>query len=165
MLPKESTMFRIPFLALLVTTGFATVGPGARAEDRPIVLTQQDIRWQAAPADFPKGIEIAYVYGNVAQPGPFVIRVKMPPHAQIAPHTHNMDETLTVLAGHFTHYIGKSFTGAQANELATGGFVHLPRETPHALRTADASVIMEISGVAPFGMTYVNPGDDPSKAE
>ncbi|MBB2166445.1 cupin domain-containing protein, partial [Gluconacetobacter sp. 1b LMG 1731] len=116
-------MFRIPFLAVLVTVGFATVGPGARAGDRPIVLTPQDIRWQAAPADFPKGVEIAYVYGNVAQPGPFVIRVKMPAHAQIAPHTHNMDETLTVLAGHFTHYIGKSFTGAQANELATGGFV------------------------------------------
>lgn len=157
-------MFRNALLALPIVAGLAAAG-SAHADDASIVLTQEDIKWVAPPADFPKGVEIAYVYGKVSAPGPFVIRVRMPAHAQIAPHTHNMDETLTVLSGRFTHFIGRSFTDARRDELAAGGFVHLPKDTPHALRTADSPVVMEISGVGPFGMTYVDPADDPSRAK
>ncbi|MBB2205451.1 cupin domain-containing protein [Gluconacetobacter takamatsuzukensis] len=157
-------MSRRTLLALSIAAGLAGVAPAARADDAAVIYTPAEIHWVAAPADFPKGVEIAYVYGKVDRPGPFVIRVRMPAHAQIAPHTHNMDETLTVLSGHFTHFVGDSFADAQKNELGAGGFVHLPKDTPHALRTANGPVVMEISGVGPFGMTYVNPADDPSKA-
>ncbi|GAA4502432.1 cupin domain-containing protein [Gluconacetobacter tumulicola] len=157
-------MFRNALLALPILAGLVAAG-SAHADDASIVLTQEQVRWVAAPADFPKHVEIAYVYGNASAPGPFVIRVRMPAHAQIAPHTHNMDETLTVLSGRFTHFIGRSFTGAREDALAAGGFVHLPKGTPHALRTADSPVVVEVSGVGPFGMTYVNPADDPSRAK
>lgn len=161
-------MFRNALLALPIVAGLAAAGAAHAddaSDDASIVLTQEQIRWVAAPADFPKGIEISYVYGKVSAPGPFVIRVRMPAHAQVAPHTHNMDETLTVLSGRVTHFIGRSFTDARRDELAAGGFVHLPKDTPHALRTDASPVVMEISGVGPFGMTYVNPADDPSRAK
>ena len=150
--------------ALALTVPLA---PSALAAPQPhagtAVLTNEQIPWHAAPADFPHGVEIAHVYGTPSQAGPFVIRVRMPAHSWIAPHTHNMDETLSVLDGHFTHSVGADKATATTQDLGPGGFVHLPKNTPHALRTGDSPVTMEISGIGPFGMTYLNPADDPSK--
>ncbi|MBS0979603.1 MULTISPECIES: cupin domain-containing protein [Acetobacter] len=132
------------------------------AAEPAIVLDTAQIPWQPAPADFPSGIKISYVYGNPAHKGPFVIRVWMPPHSAIAPHTHSMDETLTVVSGQFTHYVGKTYDTSETKELTAGGFVHLPKNIPHALRTTDHEAIVEVVGVGPFGMTYVNPKDNPA---
>ncbi|MBO1358722.1 cupin domain-containing protein [Acetobacter sacchari] len=136
----------------------------ASAEDKAVVLTPRQITWAAAPADFPKGVKISYVFGDVSAAGPFVIRVEMPPHTTIAPHVHNMDEMLTVISGHFTHFVGKTLDGGEKEELAAGSFLHLPQGVPHALRTGASPTVVQVSGVGPFGMTYVNPADNPANA-
>lgn len=73
-----------------------------------------------------------------------------------------MDETLSVISGTFTHYIGKTYANSEQKILTAGGFVHLPRDIPHALRADDHEAVVQVSGVGPFGMTYVDPNDDPS---
>lgn len=44
--------------------------------------------------------------------------------------------------------------------MEASGFVHLPVNMGHALKAGDMGAILQVSGVAPFGMTYINSKDD-----
>ena len=35
---------------------------------------------------------------------------------------------------------------------------------PHSLWTKDQPAVIQVNGTGPFGLNYVNPADDPSKA-
>lgn len=126
-----------------------------------IIADAGAVVWQPAPAIFPSGISIACLYGDLARHEPFTLRVMMPPHSLIPLHTHNMDEMLTVLSGELDHYTGTSMKKAVSHHMASGGFVHLPVNMAHALKAGDQPVILQVSGVGPFEMTYVDLKDDP----
>ncbi|MFT8655289.1 MAG: cupin domain-containing protein [Acetobacter papayae] len=126
-----------------------------------IIADAGAVVWQPAPAIFPSGIKIAYLYGDLAKHEPFTLRVMMPPHSFIPLHTHNLDEMLTVISGGLDHYTGTSMKNATTHHMASGGFVHLPVNMAHALKAGDHPVILQVSGVGPFEMTYLNPRDDP----
>jgi hypothetical protein len=44
--------------------------------------------------------------------------------------------------------------------LPAGSFVHLPAGMPHYAH-AEVETIVQINGVGPFDVTYINPADDP----
>ncbi|GBQ99607.1 MULTISPECIES: cupin domain-containing protein [Gluconobacter] len=139
-------------------------GSGALAQttaDIRIVQGGENVVWKAAPPMFPSGTRMSFLYGASDKPGPFTMRVMMPAGSTIPPHTHNMDEMLTVLAGSVHHYIGESITANDEKILTAGGFVHLPPNVPHALKAGTQGAIVQVSGTGPFTMTYVNPQDDP----
>jgi hypothetical protein len=48
--------------------------------------------------------------------------------------------------------------------LKAGGFIGLPAKMNHFAWTTEATVV-EIASMGPFGMTYVNATDDPSKTQ
>jgi hypothetical protein len=78
-----------------------------------------------------------------------------------APHTHNLDEMLTIISGNLDHYTGPKMNPSEGLHMEAGGFVHLPVNMGHALKAGDSGAILQVSGVGPFGMTYVDPKDDP----
>ena len=43
-----------------------------------------------------------------------------------------------------------------------GGYVFLPANMPHSLWTTTDASIIQVTGMGPFGLNYVNPADDPS---
>ncbi|ACK49901.1 cupin 2 conserved barrel domain protein [Methylocella silvestris BL2] len=142
------------------------LGPAAAAVDAiPMVLIPAggDVQWQAGPPSLPKGIEISVLAGDPAKPGPFVLRLKMPPNIVIAPHTHATAENVTVLSGAVFHGMGEKLDVNSGDRLERGGFVYLPALMPHSVWTTGEAVEFQVTGTGPFGVNYINPADDPSK--
>lgn len=140
------------------------MAPSVNAQGKvTLVPSARKVVWKAGPPSFPKAVKYAVLYGDPAKEGPFAIRAMMPPHALFPLHTHSMNEILTVISGHFTHYVGQDKQHLQSKTMAAGGFLVLPKGTGHALQTNDSAAVVEVVGNGPFGMTYVDPSDDPSK--
>ncbi|MCU0909972.1 MAG: cupin domain-containing protein [Rhodobacteraceae bacterium] len=120
----------------------------------------EDITFAPGPATLPEGAEFAVLHGNPAEPGPFVMRLKFPAGYEIPPHLHPEDEIVTVISGGFGMGAGEALDRAEAPILAPGSFVHLPAGMAHFAWTKEETVV-QINAVGPFGITYVDPADDP----
>ena len=60
----------------------------------------EDIDWKPFPA-FPPSVRLAVVVGQPSEPGPYVIRVKVP--TGVKPHRHPEDRVYTVMSGVFLY--------------------------------------------------------------
>jgi hypothetical protein len=108
----------------------------------------------------PKGAQIAVLYGDPDKAEPFVFRLKFP----AGYHLHPNDYDLTVLSGTMYMGMGDKFDPARGEGLKTGGYLHLPKNTHHYEWNTEDTVI-QLSGMGPVGMTYLNPADDPQKSQ
>ncbi|MBS1028139.1 cupin domain-containing protein [Gluconobacter albidus] len=138
--------------------------PTETPQDNPgvtIIEGSDAVTWQPAPPMFPHGTKIAILTGDTTKPGPFTLRVMMPAGSFIPPHTHNLDEMLTVISGNIQHFVGQNIATTQRRALGPGGFVHLPVNVPHAIKAGSQGAVLQVSGTGPFSMAYVNPQDDP----
>ena len=73
-----------------------------------------------------------------------------------------MDEQLTILSGTLTLHMGDSMNGP-GHQLVPGGFHFLPGKMHHAAE-AKGETVVQIHGMGPFDIHYLNPRDDPRKA-
>ena len=72
----------------------------------------EDIDWQPFPA-FPPSVRLAIVIvGEPSEPGPYVIRVKVPSGVKLMPHQHPEDRVYTVMSGVFYIGLGSRFDEA-----------------------------------------------------
>lgn len=130
-----------------------------RADDaHHTVVPANAVKWGAAPPSLPPGAQAAVLYGNPAKEGPFVLRLKFPAGFTIPPHRHSKDEVVTILSGRVA--IAPAANRASAAPLPAASFVHLPAGMPHYAR-AQIESIVQINGVGPFDVTYIDPKDDP----
>jgi hypothetical protein len=60
----------------------------------------EDIDWKPFPA-FPPSVRLTVVVGQPSEPGPYVIRVKVP--TGVKPHRHPEDRVYTVMSGVFLY--------------------------------------------------------------
>jgi ketosteroid isomerase-like protein/quercetin dioxygenase-like cupin family protein len=127
-----------------------------------VMLAPTELTWGDMPPGLPAGGQAAVVSGNPAESGPFVIRVMLPAGYKVPPHWHPSTENVTVLFGTLGVSMSNSGDPATMTSLPAGGFVVLPAQTPHSV-VATTAVTLQIHGVGPFGITYVNPADDPRK--
>jgi quercetin dioxygenase-like cupin family protein len=127
-----------------------------------VLTTAADLKWGEPPPVFEKGASFTVVSGDPGKAGLFVVRLKMPPGYKIAPHWHPTDEHVTVLSGTFGLGMGDKFDKAAAKQLPEGGYALLPAEMHHYAVAITAATV-QVHGMGPFSLTYVNPGDDPSK--
>ena len=154
-----------PIIAALAAV--AADGRGAAAQDAaPMVLVPGGaaVSWRADPPGLPKGTRLAVLAGDPGKPGPFVLRVSFPPNTVVPPHRHATAENLTVLSGELHHGMGEKLDKAHGDRLESGGFVSVPAMMPHSVWTTGAETVVQVTGTGPFGLLYVNPEDDPSKA-
>ena len=153
--------FALFSLVALLTTA---TGLGAAATDRMTLVPGNDaVKWQPGGPSLPKGTEMAVLAGDPEGTGPFALRVKLPSKAVVAPHRHPTPETLTVLSGDLFHAMGDTLDKSRGEKLAPGGFVYLPPEMSHSVWTESGAVV-QVNGIAPFKLIYINPKDDPSNA-
>ena len=66
-------------------------------------ILPEDIDWKPFPA-FPPSVRLAVLVGHPSEPGPYVVRVKVPAGVKLMPHRHPEDRIYTVMSGVF--YIG-----------------------------------------------------------
>jgi quercetin dioxygenase-like cupin family protein len=127
-----------------------------------ILLPPADIKWGPAPPVLEKGASFALLSGDPGKPGPFAVRLKLPAGFKIAPHWHPTDEHVTVIAGTFALGMGEKFDAAAAKSLPVGGYAVLPAQMRHYALAKTAATV-QVDGIGPFVLNYVNPADDPSK--
>jgi quercetin dioxygenase-like cupin family protein len=126
------------------------------------LLTNADLKWGEAPSALPKGATVAVLSGDPGQAGPFTVRVRFPAGYKIAPHWHPTDEHVTVLSGTLAFGMGDKADPAAMKKLSAGGYARMPAEMRHYV-TATTATTIQIHGVGPFTVNYVNPADDPRK--
>lgn len=135
----------------------------AAAAPAHIMVTPAEIKWGAAPPGLPPGAQAAAIEGDPAVPGPFTIRVKLPDGWAVPPHFHPADEHATVISGTLLMGMGDVLDAKMAKPLPAGGFGMMPKGEHH-FAIAKGETIVQIHGIGPWGITYVNPKDDPRNA-
>jgi quercetin dioxygenase-like cupin family protein len=159
----------------LVILGFLSlvVGPLIRGEDKVghvgdkdhVVVRPDAIKWVPAPPSLPPGAQIAVLVGDPGKPGlPYAIRAKLPDGYKVPPHWHPTDENVTVLKGTLMVGKGEKLDPAKMEELPAGSFMCMPKSMRH-FAMAKGETIIQVHGMGPFDVNYVNPADDPRKKE
>ena len=118
------------------------------------------LTWGEAPPGLPAGGRVSVVSGDPTQAQPFVLRAQVPANYRIAPHWHPTTEHITVLSGTVALGMGDKFDEGAMQTLSAGGFASMPAEMRHSFMSRTAATI-QIHGMGPFAITYVNPADDP----
>jgi quercetin dioxygenase-like cupin family protein len=153
---------KIPLPRLIVAVAVAGVVSTAPAHtmERVSIVLPQEIKWGPAPAMLPPGAEAAVLFGDPSKEGYFVLRLKFPAGYSVAPHTHPVDEVVTVISGTFSMGMGETADRRKAQPLPAGSFFALPPGMAHYVFLQEETVI-QISTEGPWGLTYINPKDDP----
>ena len=126
-----------------------------------ILVTPGDLKWEDSAA-LPPGAKVAVIEGKMSEEGPITARLKLPPNYKIPAHWHPVVERVTVLSGTFNYGMGDKLDPQQTKALGPGSVVVMPPKMNHFVWTKEETVIqLNVNG--PWGITYVNPADDPRK--
>jgi quercetin dioxygenase-like cupin family protein len=154
-------MLRTVLLTILLLVSAASVS--AIAADDHTAVSADQLKWGPAPPAFPKGAQISVLAGDPTKEGLYVIRLKLPAGYKVPAHTHPNDENVTVITGTFNIGMGSTFDEKNGKALKAGGFVHMPKGMQHFAWFTEESII-QLHGMGPQGIIYVNPADDPRKS-
>jgi len=152
---------KIRLLAVAPLAGVLAIGYAAWARQGTVV--QNDVlKWGPGPPTNPAGAQAAGVVGDPTKEGGYVVRLKFPAGFKVAPHVHPNDENVTVISGTFHIGFGDKFDESKGQAIKAGGFAIAPKGVQHFAWASEETVI-QLHGVGPGGIIYVNPADDPRK--
>jgi quercetin dioxygenase-like cupin family protein len=134
----------------------------AIAADEHLAVSPDSLKWGAAPPAFPKGAQLAVVSGDPSKEGLYVVRLKLPAGYKVPAHTHPNDENITVISGTFNIGMGDKLDEKKGDALKAGGFAFAPKGMQHYAWFTEDSII-QLHGMGPQSIIYVNPSDDPRK--
>lgn len=156
------------FLSLIAFTVWAAplaLGQGSPSPAAEMSLySPAEIQWKDGPGSLPAGAKFAVLEGDPTKEGPFVIRLRLPDGFRIPPHWHPKVERVTVLSGTFNLGMGETFDQAATRAMPAGTFGFWPAAMHH-FAWAKGETILQLHGVGPWMITYVNPADDPRTAK
>lgn len=148
-------------LTLTVVAGSVTAqGAPSAGVEHAIIVQPDQVNYAPAPAALPPGAELAILEGKPAEPGPFTMRLRLPDGYRIPPHYHPAIEHVTVLEGTFKVGMGDKFDSSALKPLPTGTFGALQPGTRHFAQ-AQGKTVVQVHGVGPWKLVYVNAADDP----
>jgi quercetin dioxygenase-like cupin family protein len=102
------------------------------------------------------------LYGDPSKEGLFAIRLKLPKGYRVPPHTHPQPEIVTVISGVFHIGMGDTADDSKAKALPAGSFIAIEPGMAH-FAFFDEETVIQTNSKGPWGITYVNPKDDPRK--
>jgi quercetin dioxygenase-like cupin family protein len=146
---------RLVAVSLLVTAPICA----SAAEDHHATVQTDALKW-SAPAAYAKGAQIAVVKGDPTKEGMYVVRLKAPAGFKIPAHTHPNDENVTVLSGSFNIGTGDKLDEQKGELINAGGYSYVAKGMRHYAWFTEETVL-QLHGVGPQGVIYVNPADDP----
>ena len=133
---------------------------GVSARGQAIMYMPDSLQWTDGPASLLPGAKVVVVKGDPTQPGLFTMRLKFPANYKVQPHSHTADEHVTVISGALHVGVGETFDPAIAKTLPVGAFMVMPVGTKHFAWTEQETII-QLHGMGPWRVIYVNPEDDP----
>jgi len=148
----------ILFLVLFGASTFAAV-PLTRQN----LFTPGQIQYGPVPAFLPPGAQLAVLEGDpTATTGDFTVRLKMPNGYRIPPHWHPNRENATVISGNFKMGMGDTFDESKMIIFRAGSFGYMDPDMHHYVM-ASGEVVVQVHGMSPLEINYINPSDDPRK--
>ena len=150
-------------ILLMPVLAFAQ-GPKPTASKPPpshAIVTPDQLVWKPLIP----GVEMAVVSGDPDKKGGlYVIRIRSKGEVKVPPHWHVTDEHVTVLEGSFWIARGEQFDATKLQELKVGAHSRVPAGVRH-FGLHKAGNVIEVFGVAPFVVKFVNPEDDPDRGK
>jgi mannose-6-phosphate isomerase-like protein (cupin superfamily) len=126
-------------------------------------FTLDKIAYGPVPAFLPAGAQLAVLEGDpTASSGDFTVRLKMPDGYKVSPHWHPHRENVTVISGNFKVGMGDTFDESKMMTFGAGSFAFLD-PSMHHYAMAQGEVVVQVHGMSPLQVNYVNSDDDPSK--
>jgi quercetin dioxygenase-like cupin family protein len=158
---KIGTFSIITMTCLLLASKVLAQPPSKDSSSEQAKLySLESIEWKNGPAALPRGSQVAVLEGDPAKEGPFVMRLHFPAGYHIPPHTHPKTERVTVLSGALYLAMGDKLDRSSAQVLAAGTYGFWPAGMKHAA-WADSETVIQLHGIGPWAITYLNPADDP----
>jgi quercetin dioxygenase-like cupin family protein len=137
----------------LFAFGLVLLPISASAEDST-VKRPQEIVYKAPCVGYP---EVAVLYGDPSKPELYVQRVKFAPGFKVMPHWHPEEtRTLVVLSGTLYFGFGDTWDESKLTAFPAGTFFAEPRKTPHFAWAKDGEVIVQVTGVGPSGVMFID---------
>ena len=122
-------------------------------------ILPEQIDWKPFPA-FPPTARLAVVVGEPTEPGPYVIRVKVPSGVKLMPHRHPEDRIYTVISGVFYIGLGDRFDAEKLQAYPPGSVIVLPGDTHHFHRAKSGEYVSQVTAIGPLGLEFIDPKDD-----
>jgi len=153
-------------LAVLLTMVFSSArsSAGETQSGDMRLYPPTSMEWKAGPAAIPPGAKMVVFEGDPTKEGPFVVRFQFPDGYHIPPHTHPKTERVTVLSGSFYLATGESLDRNSAKKLPAGSFGYWPAGMKHTA-WCEGETVIQLHGIGPWQINYVNPADDPRNAK
>jgi quercetin dioxygenase-like cupin family protein len=152
-----TTMVAIVAALLALMSGVAT----AQTHGDHQIVAPTDLKWGDVPS-LPPGAKIAVIEGPLNEAKPFMMRLRFPANYQIPAHYHGAIEHVTVISGTFNMGLGDKLDTKATRPLGPGGVAIMQPGTRHFAWT-EGETVVQVHGVGPWTVTYVNPADDPRK--
>jgi quercetin dioxygenase-like cupin family protein len=148
---------------LFVTLALGCLGgPAALAQSGAhMMVTPDELKWTNVPS-LPAGAKLAVIEGPPNEAVPFTFRLRFPANYEIPAHWHPGIEHVTVISGTFNMGTGDKLDRSKTKALSAGSVAIMQPKTNHFAWTKEETVI-QVHGVGPWGINYVNPADDPRK--
>ena len=152
---------KLPFLVLALFAVAAALF-AAQPSLAQNAFTPDQVKYGPAPPFLTAGAQLAVLEGDpMAASGDFTVRLKMPDGYRIAPHTHPNRENVTVLSGTIKVGMGDQFDASKMMSFGAGSFAYLDPSMHHYAASSGETVI-QIHGMSPLKVNYINPADDPT---
>lgn len=163
---KEHSMKRLMTLAAMAAAIGAMGAIGstaalAQSHGDHLMVVPDELKWTDV-GSLPPGAKLAVIEGPLNEAKPFTFRLKLPANYQIPAHFHSAIEHVTVISGTFNMGAGDKLDTKATRALTAGSAAIMQPGTRHYAWNADETIV-QVHGVGPWTITYVNPADDPRK--
>jgi quercetin dioxygenase-like cupin family protein len=149
---------KVRLLLTLAGVAISFSVPALVAQDAMKAVTANEVVWKDDTLF--KGVQVANLLGDPSKAETVVMRVKFPPNFKIPLHTHPVSEVITVLSGTFWDAGDDTEKGVM---LKPGSLLVRPANHTHRVWTTDEETIIQLNFTGPFGITFINPADDPRR--
>ena len=147
-------------VVLLALVALAPASATPQAHDH-MMVTPDELKWADVPS-LPPGAKVAVIEGPLNEAKPFMIRLRLPANYKIPAHFHTGIEHVTVMSGTFNLGMGDKLDAKATRALGPGSVAIMQVGMRHFAWTQEETVV-QVHGVGPWTVTYVNPEDDPRK--
>ena len=154
--------------AAIAALGLAPVHQASAQDGMRVLMKDGDapgsnLQW-TEPKAIPAGTRMIMVYGNPAEPGPYIFRVRFPAGYKLPPHRHTDRRQVTVLEGSYWSAAGETFEQNKLIRFGPRDYYISEGNVPH-FAWAETDVLIQESGFGPIAnpIQYVRAEDDPRK--
>ena len=114
-------------------------------------ILPENLDWKPFAA-FPPLVRLAVVAGQPSEPGPYMIRVRVPGGVKLMPHRHSEDRIYTVISGVFYIGVGEEFDPEKLEAYPPGSVIVLPGNTPHFHWAKSGEYISQVTAIGAAGL-------------